>query len=148
MVLLKLGWKGIAMATVLSLLNLSSTLPSHSSQQHVMRPNHSLMTPHSQSWTHSQQQSTTDLGEEHAVAEGNDEHTPWLQHAQYLPKHPLRLLEVLHADSAQHGIKGVVCQRPARRIHIQVPEEEGVQAGVARQLRGDKQGWHFYSFSR
>jgi len=70
-----------------------------------------------------------------AIAETDDAHPLRFQHPVDLWEHLLWLLEILHADTAHHGIKGGVCCRPAIRLPVQIPHEIAVQSWVLLQLQ-------------
>lgn len=60
-----------------------------------------------------------------------------------LSKDTLRLLHVLHADTAHDCIKGVIFLSPAVWVFVEIADEKSVQPLVAPQLQHTMRSIHF-----
>jgi len=72
------------------------------------------------------------------AAESHDAYTTRLEHSVYLSKDTLWLLHVLHADTANDGIKGVNFLSPITWVLVEIPNEKSVELPIALHLQHNK----------
>ncbi len=59
----------------------------------------------------------------------------------YFSKDTLWLLHVLHADTADNGIKGVVLLSPITWVFVEIPNEKPVELPIAFHLQQHNKIW-------